>query len=76
LPTTLDLEHFVEAATHPAAPPPIIALGGGVTLAGVLNLLPRQRNSRVLALPGFRLCAALALASRSAGDSPTIDRPT
>jgi hypothetical protein len=50
LPTTLDLEHFVEAATHPAAPPPIIALGGGVTLAGVLNLL------RGSGIPVYSLC--------------------
>lgn len=47
--TTLDLEHSVEAAAHSAAPP-ILALGGGVTLAGVLNLL------RGSGIPVYSLC--------------------
>jgi D-aspartate ligase len=46
---TLDLEHSVEAADRPAAPP-MIALGGGVTLAGVLNLL------RGSGIPVYSLC--------------------
>ena len=49
MPTTPDLEHSVEAAAHSAAPP-ILALGGGVTLAGVLNLL------RGSGIPVYSLC--------------------
>lgn len=49
LPTTVDLEDSVKLAARPAAPP-IIALGGGVTLAGVLNLL------RGSGIPVYSLC--------------------
>ena len=58
MPTTLNRER-PSAPAPPSCAPPIIALGGGVTLAGVLNILHRS------GLQTYALCADSDFVTRS-----------